>query len=111
MGMRTDCKHYFRKTTQSGGVVEQCAIGRAPDAPERCPEGCPFFEKRQISHAGFVYGSLTPEAEPEDEPNTGEMAVLDDLKSFMDEISDDVVRQEEQSRRSKPRRSWFRRKR
>ncbi len=112
MGMRKNCKHYFRRTITSGGVVEACAIDVAPDAPERCPQSCPMFEKRNLSTAGFVYGSLAPKIEDgtSAEPDTGEMAVLDDLREFVDGIGGDIVREEEAKRKKKkrkPRRKRF----
>ncbi len=113
MGMRTQCKHYFRRTTPAGGVVESCALDAAPDAPETCPADCVYFEKRKLATAGFDYGSLAPEPpaidEPEETPDDASHAALDDVKALFDEIGDDVVR-DENAKKSKSRRKKFRRK-
>ena len=56
--MRTDCRHYARRTSASGEVVEACRLNAAPDAPYACPENCAFFEQVRVSRAGWTVGSL-----------------------------------------------------
>jgi len=58
VGMRTDCRHYHRRTSASGEVVEGCRLNAAPDAPYSCPEHCSFFEQVRVSRAGWTVGSL-----------------------------------------------------
>ena len=57
VGMRTDCKHYESRTYQSGDIVRKCRIDLAPEAPWKCPDDCPGYERRMID-AGWQYGSL-----------------------------------------------------
>ena len=57
VAMRTDCKHYESRTYQSGDVVRKCRIDLAPEAPWKCPDQCPGYERKMID-AGWVYGSL-----------------------------------------------------
>jgi len=54
MGVRADCKHYIRRTTQGGEVLERCRLGMAEEAPFACPESCLFFEERVLSTAGWA---------------------------------------------------------
>ena len=55
--MRTDCKHYESRTYQSGDIVRKCRIDLAPEAPWKCPDQCPGYERKMLD-AGWVYGSL-----------------------------------------------------
>ena len=68
--MREDCKHYQSRTYPSGEVARICELDLAPEAPWRCPENCPRYEKR-FADAGWEHGSLIEppiENEPEGEP-------------------------------------------
>ena len=77
--MRTDCRHYESRTYPSGETVRKCRLDLAPDAPWRCPDDCPKFEKRRWD-AGWQYGSLGHSAKPpEAEPQGKEVdALLDE---------------------------------
>jgi hypothetical protein len=44
--MREDCKFFQRRSYRSGDVASFCALGLAPEAPWRCPEGCRRYEAR-----------------------------------------------------------------
>ena len=65
--MRTDCRHYESRTYPSGETVRKCRLDLAPDAPWRCPDDCPKFEKRRWD-AGWQYGSLGHSAKPAEAP-------------------------------------------
>src|SRR5690348_1071489 len=58
VAMRTDCKHYESRTYSSGEVVRRCALDLAPEAPWKCPENCPSYERRMID-VGWQYGTLS----------------------------------------------------
>ena len=66
MPMREDCRHYQSRTYTSGEVARFCVLDMAPDAPWRCPENCPVYERR-LADAGWTHGSLV-EPTLEDEP-------------------------------------------
>lgn len=53
MAVRTDCRHYSCRTLESGDRLERCRLDANEDAPFACPEGCLFFEPRNISDAGW----------------------------------------------------------
>ncbi|MCC7077392.1 MAG: hypothetical protein IT198_09720 [Acidimicrobiia bacterium] len=116
MPMRRDCRHYFRRSAAGGDGTEGCSLDAAPDAPQACPANCTWFEKRQLSTAGFVYGSLAPEpaeagaAEAHVGLDDASRAALDDVASFMDEIGDAVVSDERRRRRrAGARQPWWKR--
>jgi hypothetical protein len=54
MDVRADCRHYIRRTSQGGEVLERCRLGVSEEAPFGCPEGCLFFEARVLSTAGWT---------------------------------------------------------
>ncbi|HTW10777.1 MAG TPA: hypothetical protein VME46_24975 [Acidimicrobiales bacterium] len=54
MGVRQDCRHYLRRTTHGGEVMQRCRLGMAEEADFACPDGCLFFEGRVLSTAGWA---------------------------------------------------------
>lgn len=74
--MRTDCRHYESRTYPSGEVVRKCRLDLAPEAPWRCPDDCPRYERRRFD-VGWQYGSLasTP-TPPTPEPEGADVAAL-----------------------------------
>ncbi|MGA3216992.1 MAG: hypothetical protein ABSD97_15040, partial [Acidimicrobiales bacterium] len=65
MPMREDCRHYQSRTYTSGEVARFCVLDMAPDAPWRCPENCPVYERR-LADAGWTQARVTePALEPE----------------------------------------------
>src|SRR3712207_1377657 len=107
--MRTDCRHYDSRTYPSGDVVRKCRLDLAPEAPWKCPEDCPRYERRTVD-VGWNYGSLaTPHAQkPAPPPDLGE-----DVAKLLDEAEDIVnaagmALLDEQARKS--RKGFFRKK-
>lgn len=99
MGMRTDCRHYSRRSSASGEVAESCELGVAPDAPLRCPEDCPHFEARRLSTLGFDRGDLgaSPAAAPDAD---GVDALFAELRDVVDDVAGDVVAAEAERRKA-----------
>ena len=54
VAVRPDCRHYSTRTLPSGEVVERCRVDANEKVPFACPEGCLFFEPRNVSAAGWV---------------------------------------------------------
>jgi hypothetical protein len=67
MPMREECKHFQSRTYSSGEVARFCVLDLAPEAPWRCPENCPCYERR-LADAGWTHGKLV-EPPVEDEPD------------------------------------------
>jgi hypothetical protein len=68
--MREDCKFFQRRSFGSGDVASFCALGLAPEAPWRCPEGCRRYEV-QVGEPTRPAGSVA--AEPELHPHVAEL--------------------------------------
>ena len=114
MGMRTDCRHYSRRTSAAGEVREGCRINAAPDAPYSCPENCPLFERVSVSRAGWQVGSLgaadTPRRDAARPPLPAEAeGLFDTLGADFDPTT--VARIEDEERRRQKGRPWWKKKR
>lgn len=95
--MRQECKHFESRTYAHGDTIRRCALDLAPDAPWRCPDDCPRYERR-LADVAWTHGSLVRPATP-DEPDSVDdgsaAALLADLRDHLGEVSDQVVREVE----------------
>jgi hypothetical protein len=103
MPMRTDCKHYDSRTYGSGEVVQKCRLDLAPEAPWRCPDGCPAFVKRRMD-AGWQYGSLAPGARESGTAPEGSdvAALLDEAEDIVNTAAPEVLGELDRSARKRP---------
>ncbi len=102
--MRVECRHYDSRT-YGDEVVRKCRLDLAPEAPWRCPDDCPKFERRLVD-VGWQYGTLrtsgeAPEAEPEGE-DIG--ALLDAAEDIVNTAAPDILAEFEQKSKKKKRR-------
>jgi hypothetical protein len=110
--MREDCRHFQSRTYDDGEVARLCVLNLAPEAPWRCPENCPRYE-RDIIDATFVSGSLVrPEVEPEPDDSPEEVAgILDEADAIVTEAGPEILAEVEEERQGKKRRRFWQRKR
>ncbi|MFZ8997387.1 MAG: hypothetical protein ACO225_10930 [Ilumatobacteraceae bacterium] len=116
MPMRTECKHFESRTYPNGDTVRKCNLDLAPDAPWRCPEQCPKYERR-LADVAWTHGSLvvppTP-PEPESVRDGTAAALLDEAEDFLNSVGARVMAEVEAERNGAPRRrlrGWFGRRR
>ena len=67
VSMREECKNFQSRTYASGEVARFCALDLAPEAPWKCPDNCPRYERR-FADVGWEHGTLVDgpvEAEPD----------------------------------------------
>ena len=69
--MRAECKHHETRTYASGEAVRKCNLDLAPEAPWRCPENCPAFERR-LADVNWEHASLIAPATPAEPPGLGD---------------------------------------
>ena len=83
--MRAECKHYETRMYASGETVRKCSLDLAPDAPWRCPNPCPGYERR-LADVAWEHGSLITPPTPAEPPG------LDDgsAAALLDEAEDIV---------------------
>jgi hypothetical protein len=112
MPMREDCVHYESRTYDDDGEVARfCTLGLAPEAPWRCPEGCPRYERLTILTGDMDVGSVahTPPVEDEpDEPADAVINVLAEAEGIVDAAAPAAIAEVERTVR--PRRRWWRRR-
>ncbi|MDQ3391983.1 MAG: hypothetical protein M3508_11730 [Actinomycetota bacterium] len=110
MPMRQECKHFESRTYRNGETVRKCDLDLAPDAPWRCPDNCPSYERR-LADVAWTHGSLVTPATPEEPPGVDDgtaAAVLDEAEDFLNEVGE-RVRTEVESERAVTSRwgRWF----
>lgn len=77
--MRQDCKFFESRSYRSGETVRKCDLNLAPEAPWRCPDDCPAYERR-LADVNWQYGTLvTPETPAEPSSLDSEDAAVADL--------------------------------
>lgn len=108
--MRRECKHFESRTYPNGEAVRKCHLDLAPDAPWRCPEDCPRFERR-LADRSWTHGTLvtppTP-AEPASVADGSAAAILDEAEDFINSIGAQV-RADVDAERARAGRSRWRR--
>ena len=77
VSMRQDCRHYESRTYANGEMVRKCKLDLAPEAPWRCPDECPSFNRRMFD-AGWQVGSIGQDlgTRVEREPEGEDVAAL-----------------------------------
>ncbi len=117
--MRQECKNFESRTYRNGETVRKCNLDLAPEAPWRCPESCPAYERRM--DAGWTYGSVLPPSTPDEPPGLTDgsaAAVLDAAEDHLNSIGAQVmaevaaerVAREASSRSGRALRKLFRRR-
>jgi len=56
MAVNSDCRHYIMQTTARGDKLERCRVEANQALPFACPDGCVFYEPRNVSSAGWHMG-------------------------------------------------------
>ncbi len=108
--MRVECKHFESRSYPNGETVRKCHLDLAPEAPWRCPDACPRFERR-LADAAWSYGSLVTPPTPPEPPGVGVGegvgALLDEAEAILNAVGPTVLAEVEAERaRSRP---WWRR--
>jgi hypothetical protein len=95
MPMRQDCKNFESRTYRNGETVRKCNLDLAPDAPWRCPDNCPKYEKR-LADVNWAHGTLvtppTPDEPPGlDEPDERVARLLDEAEDIVNSVGPSVL--------------------
>ncbi|MGD0942777.1 MAG: hypothetical protein ABR972_00655 [Acidimicrobiales bacterium] len=119
MPMREDCRHYQSRTYASGEVARFCVLDMAPDAPWRCPENCPVYERR-LADAGWTQAKVTEpalEQEPADVSAADAADLLEDAEEIVSAVAPEALAEAAERERKEERRSgasgprrWFKRR-
>lgn len=95
MPMRQDCKYFESRTYANGETVRKCDLDLAPEAPWRCPDNCPAYERR-IADVNWQHGTLvtppTPEAPPGLDADDERVAkLLDEAEDIVNAVGPEVL--------------------
>ncbi len=85
MPMRQECKHFESRTYANGDTVRKCDLDLAPDAPWRCPDNCPKYERR-LAAVAWTQGSLVSPPTPDEPASVADgtaAALLDEAEDHL----------------------------
>jgi hypothetical protein len=91
--MREECKNYESRTYADGETVRKCNLDLAPDAPWRCPDNCPAYERR-LADVNWVHGGLVEPATPDEPPGLDDgtaAAVLDEAEDIVNSVGPELL--------------------
>jgi hypothetical protein len=98
MPMREECKHFQSRTYSNGEVARFCVLDLAPEAPWRCPDNCPKYERR-LADAGWTHGTLIEPAIEEEPPfDATSSRLLDEAEDIVNAAGPSIVAEEDQRR-------------
>ena len=93
MPMREECRHFESRVYANGDTVRKCDLDLAPDAPWRCPEDCPAYERR-LYDAGWSYGTLGRPPAPPEPPGLDDgsaAALLDEAEEILNQAGPSIL--------------------
>ena len=86
MPMRQDCKYFESRSYPNGDTVCKCDLDLAPEAPWRCPDDCPSYERRLVD-VNWSHGTLVTPPTPDAPASLGE----DDSIGALLDAAEDIV--------------------
>lgn len=112
--MRVECKYFESRSYANGETVRKCHLDLAPEAPWRCPDACPRFERR-LADAAWTYGSLVAPPTPPEPPGVGVGegvgALLDEAEAILNAAGPTILAEveAERARQRSASAAWWRR--
>ena len=90
MPKREECKQYESRTYSNGETVRKCNLDLAPEAPWRCPDGCPKFELR-LADVDWQHGSLIAPPPPPEPEGEGIAELLDEAEDIVNAVGPEIL--------------------
>ena len=91
MPMREECKQFESRTYANGETVRKCNLDLAPEAPWRCPDDCPKFERR-LADVNWAHGTVIVPPSPDMPQGEGIAELLDAAEDIVNAAAPDIVR-------------------
>lgn len=112
MPMRTECKQYESRAYANGETVRKCNLDLAPEAPWRCPDDCPRYERRLVD-VDWSHGTLVTPPTPTAPEGESIAELLDAAEEIVNAAGPSILAEleAERARRGDRLRRLFRRKR
>lgn len=110
MPMRQECKYFESRTYPSGDTVRKCDLDLAPEAPWRCPDDCPKYERR-LADVAWSHGTLVTPPTPAEPKGLGDddsiAALLDAAEDIVNDAGPAIRAAVEEEKAAKAKRSRF----
>jgi hypothetical protein len=90
MPMRQDCKHFESRTYPNGETVRKCDLDLAPEAPWRCPDDCPRYQRR-LADVNWSYGTLVTPPTPAEPEGEGIAELLDSAEDIVNAAGPEIM--------------------
>ena len=98
--MREECKHFESRTYPGGETVRKCNLDLAPEAPWRCPDPCPRYERRLVD-VDWQHGTLITPPTPAEPEGEGIAELLDEAEDIVNAAGPTILAElEAEQRRS-----------
>jgi hypothetical protein len=116
MPMREECKHFESRTYNDGETVRKCNLDLAPEAPWRCPDDCPRYERR-LADVNWQHGSVVEPAIEDEPTGEGVSELLDEAEDIVNSAGPEILAEVQAEDRKRDGESggrfkrWFGRKR
>ena len=105
--MRIECRHYESRTYRSGETVRKCDLDLAPEAPWRCPDACPRYERR--TDIAWTWGTAVAPPTPPEPDAEGIAELLDAAEEIVNAAGPDILREVRAEHRAAASRKGWRR--
>jgi hypothetical protein len=89
MPMRTECRFYESRTYATGDTVRKCDLDLAPEAPWRCPDDCPKYERR--TDIAWSWGTAVAPPTPPEPPAESIAELLDAAEGIVNAAAPDIL--------------------
>lgn len=110
MPMRQECKYFESRSYPSGDTVRKCDLDLAPEAPWRCPDDCPKYERR-LADVAWSHGTLVTPPTPEEPVSLGDddsiAALLDAAENIVNDAGPTIRAAVDAERSAGSKRSRF----
>lgn len=90
MAMRVECKNFESRTYANGETVRKCNLDLAPEAPWRCPDDCPKYERR-MADAAWAYGTAVVPKTPDEPLGEGIAELLDSAEDIVNAVAPGIL--------------------
>ena len=88
--MRQECKNFESRTYANGDTVRKCNLDLAPEAPWRCPEACPKYERR-MADVDWSYGTAVVLPTPPEPKGEGIAELLDAAEDIVNAAGPEIL--------------------
>jgi hypothetical protein len=109
MAMREECKQFESRTYRNGETVRKCNLDLAPEAPWRCPDDCPRYERR-MADVNWAHGSIVTPPTPAAPEGQAIAELLDAAEEIVNAAGPSILAElhAEQARQESRFRPWRR---